>query len=166
MLLTQNSQISIVFLSVKSIIMKFLKFGTLEYCIDSLLALVIVHSDSMNGKLENEAVWAFSASNYTPCPQKKLWSLYFGNNYYKSSSNSKNDISFKICMFSALQNCPKFSIFLLKAGFKNWPRFEGVIEQNKISNSYENYCTYFNIYQRQIPWKIRVLTMNWSLLHT
>ena len=26
-------------------------------------------------------------------------------------------------------------------GFNNWPRFVGVIEQNKISNSYENYCT-------------------------
>ena len=25
-------------------------------------------------------------------------------------------------------------------GFYNWPRFEGVIEQNKISNYYENYC--------------------------
>ena len=26
-------------------------------------------------------------------------------------------------------------------GFDNWPRFVGVIELNKISNSYENYCT-------------------------
>ena len=25
--------------------------------------------------------------------------------------------------------------------FDNWPRFVGVIEQNKISDSYENYCT-------------------------
>ena len=25
-------------------------------------------------------------------------------------------------------------------GFNNWPRFVGVIEQKKISNSYENYC--------------------------
>ena len=25
-------------------------------------------------------------------------------------------------------------------GFDNWPRFVGVIEQNKISDSYENYC--------------------------
>ena len=25
-------------------------------------------------------------------------------------------------------------------GFDNWPRSVGVIEQNKISNSYENYC--------------------------
>ena len=24
--------------------------------------------------------------------------------------------------------------------FDNWPRFVGVMEQNKISNSYENYC--------------------------
>ena len=25
-------------------------------------------------------------------------------------------------------------------GFDNYPRFVGVIEQNKISDSYENYC--------------------------
>ena len=25
-------------------------------------------------------------------------------------------------------------------GFDNWPRFVGVIEQNRISNYYENYC--------------------------
>ena len=30
-------------------------------------------------------------------------------------------------------------------GFDNWPRFVGVIEQNKISNSYENYCIYIYI---------------------
>ena len=27
-----------------------------------------------------------------------------------------------------------------KSGFDNCPRFVGEIEQNKISNSYENYC--------------------------
>ena len=26
-------------------------------------------------------------------------------------------------------------------GFDNYPRFVGVIEQSKISDSYENYCT-------------------------
>ena len=30
-------------------------------------------------------------------------------------------------------------------GFDNGPRFVGVIEQNRISNSYENYCTFFNL---------------------
>ena len=36
---------------------------------------------------------------------EKLYSLYFGNNYLKSSPNSKSEVSFKICMLSAFQNC-------------------------------------------------------------
>ena len=32
------------------------------------------------------------------------------------------------------------AVFKYVPGFDNWPRFVGVIEQNKISNSYDNYC--------------------------
>ena len=48
------------------------------------------------------------------------------------------------------QNLVKLHIGVLKTlgpadsksvpGFKDWPRFGGVIDQNKISNSFENYC--------------------------
>ena len=29
---------------------------------------------------------------------------------------------------------------MVEDGFDNWPRFVGVIEQNKISNSFDKYC--------------------------
>ena len=29
--------------------------------------------------------------------------------------------------------------------FENWPRFVGVIEQNKMSNSFCQYCTYIHL---------------------
>ena len=35
---------------------------------------------------------------------------------------------------------PGPAVFKSVPGFNNLPRFVGVIEQNKISNSYENYC--------------------------
>ena len=37
------------------------------------------------------------------------------------------------------------AVFKYVPGFDNWQRFVGVIEQNKISNSYENYCILINI---------------------
>ena len=53
---------------------------------------------------------------------------------------------FEICLSWCFQNTPYMSNFWLRYlrlkthDFDYWPRFVGVIEQNKISNSYENYC--------------------------
>ena len=46
-------------------------------------------------------------SKYT-VSTKKVCSLYFGYNFLKSWPNLKSKVSFEICLFSAIQNCPYF----------------------------------------------------------
>ena len=57
-------------------------------------------------------------------------------------------------------------------GFDNWPRFVGAIEQNKISNSYENYCitvcdiihtndSVLNQRKEKRNWFLKILCLNY-----
>ena len=91
LLLAQNIQISIIFLSVKSIIIKIKEWDHMSL-----------------------------TSNISA----KTWSNWTCRGVLKMSGPA---------------------VFKSVPGFENWPRFVGVIEQNKIYQTYDHLCTYLYI---------------------